>query len=628
MTTTRLRRHGLALAAAALLATLAAPAPAAQAATHDGRTVLSIGHTDAMQTYYENGELGLRVKDDTGDSPVYRDPDDVLFQVLPEAETPIPPGDDWSFLGDVGDPVWMLPLTQDADLLWPGWSTEPLSKGQFKNDQVSMSLTSVSGPGEVILWSVGTFGAPNVTFNSRDGLADAINVNVPAHVHSYWGFTATGSYTLTWEVSGTLADGTEVSTGNVDYRWQVGELPSGSDPDPTDPTDPAAPDLTDRLVLDEGHVDVFSAHLDGQDLTLQTKDDTRLHSGTTAYRDPDDIAFHAVPESKITLGSDMPYDWQHLGEAGDEVWWLPDTDMQGILFAGWSTETIGKGVLADEALDLTMTGLSGPGDLVMMQVDGFGAANVQVDTEQSLPQTITTGTKTHAHTNWYFTEPGVYSLTWQAEATLVDGTEVASDPETYVFVVDEWPADDGDDGDDGDDDGDGDGDDGDPGSPALENTQVITATIDADNGGLILSVDPNDRNVDLGAATLNNTATRWTSTGGLRPVTVTDTRTADPGWNASGQVGNFSSGDYAFDGGHLSWTPGISSTGDSQEVSPGPSVDGLLDGGQGLSVSQLLASASAGNGNGTAVLDADLRLDLPTDVESGTYTALVTFTAI
>lgn len=63
-------------------------------------------------------------------------------------------------------------------------------------------------------------------------------------------------------------------------------------------------------------------------------------------------------------------------------------------------------------------------------------------------------------------------------------------------------------------------------------------------------------------------------------------------------------------------------------MTPGPAVEGLLDGGPGLAASQLLASAASGAGNGTAVLQADLYLDLPTDVESGTYSALVTFTAI
>jgi hypothetical protein len=190
-----------------------------------------------------------------------------------------------------------------------------------------------------------------------------------------------------------------------------------------------------------------------------------------------------------------------------------------------------------------------------------------------------------------------------------------------VFVGGDWP------------DGGGPGGPGDPGGPgnpgpAPENAQVITATIDADTGGLVISVNPNDRNVNLPAATLNNTATRWTTSGALRPVTVTDTRSADPGWTASGQVGQFASQDAAFSGAHLAWTPNVASRTDGQTVTAGPGVNGALDGGPGLGTSQTLANAPAGSARGTAVLGAELHLGLPTDVESGTYTALITFTAI
>ncbi len=128
--------------------------------------------------------------------------------------------------------------------------------------------------------------------------------------------------------------------------------------------------------------------------------------------------------------------------------------------------------------------------------------------------------------------------------------------------------------------------------------------------------------------TLSPDAARWSTEGELRPVTVTDTRSADPGWNAVGQVSAFASGDAEYSGAHLGWLPSLASASESQTVTPGPGVDGLLDGGPGMAASQLLAAAAPGAGNGTAVLQADLVLSLPTDVESGTYTALVTFTAI
>jgi surface-anchored protein len=612
--TSALPRAG-ALAAALFLTALAAPA---SAQTSGDRTVLSVGHTDAMQVTYENDEMGLRVKDDTGDSVKFHDPADVLFQVLPHAEMAVPEGGALDFIGEPGDPIWLLPFSQDHTLLWPGWSTEELNTGVFKGDKVTMSLVGAEGPGDVALWGLGNFGTPNVWFNSRDALPDSIDVNVNSHVHSTWAFTAPGEYTLSWEFTGALADGTEVSTGSVDYHWIVGELPGEDpgDPDP-DPGDPAAPDLDDRLILDEGHVDVLSTTIEGDALSLKVKDGTRLHAPDTVERDPDDVAFHAVPESELVLSQEVIDYWQ-VGDrysAGDSVWWLPDSQQQGVLFAGWNSDIAG-GLLKDDALSLEFTDFSGPGDLLMfMPGDGIEPTILYADTADGLPDTIATRARTHAHTDWLFSEPGVYTLTWRATAVLTDGTPISSDPEEFVFVVGEWPAEDPDDPDD-------------PGNPELESTQTITATVDTDAGGLVISVDPDDRDVVLPAMALNSTATRWTTEGELRPVTVTDTRSADPGWNAAAQVSEFASDAGGFSSSHLGWLPGVVSTGDTQQVAPGSAVEGELDGGPGLATSQILAAAAAGAGKGTCVLGADLHLDLPTDVESGTYTALVTFTAI
>ncbi|SDE16133.1 choice-of-anchor M domain-containing protein [Glycomyces harbinensis] len=604
-----------ALLAAVLLLPLAWPSPVAAEPVGD-RTLLSVGHTDAMQVYMDGDRLDLRVKDDTGASTRYHDPADVLFQVLPEAETAIPGGGIWDFIGDAGDPMWMLPLTQDPNLLWPGWSTEPIAKGQFKNDKISLNLVDVSGPGDAVLWTVRNFGEPTLFASSRDGLPDAIPVGVPAHVHAFWAFTAEGAYTLTWQATGTLADGTAVTTEEVEYHWHVGELPADPDPDPDpDPTDPDLPDESDlegRLVLDEGHVDVLSVDDTENGLDLRAKDGTRLHGPADVYRDPDDVAFHAAPESEIVLGDQFANPgYDQVGAPGETRWHLPDTQKDGVLFAGWDTAEIPTGVLADDAVDLTLTGFSGPGELVMLTVDDFGDASVKVDTADALPQSIATSARTHAHANWFFSEPGVYRLTWQARAEATDGTTLSSPPRDYLFVVGERP----------------DGGDPDP-DPVLENTQTITAELDTDTGGLVLSVDPADRTVTLPAMTLSPDATRWSTAGDLRPVTVTDTRSADPGWNATAQVSAFVSGEDQLPGSHLGWLPTLTSKGAEQTVNPGPAVEGLLDGGPGLATSQLLASAASGAGTGTAVLQADLFLDLPTDVESGTYTALVTFTAI
>ncbi len=162
--------------------------------------------------------------------------------------------------------------------------------------------------------------------------------------------------------------------------------------------------------------------------------------------------------------------------------------------------------------------------------------------------------------------------------------------------------------------------------------KAVTASISASAGALVISVDPADRTVVLPAAALSASGDRWESTGKLRPVTVTDTRSAQPGWTASGQVANgFSSADgQSFSGSYLGWTPTVTAQGAQQRVVAGPVAEPYVVGqtGTGLGGSATLATAPSGAGRGTARLDADLKLSVPTETAAGTYTGALTLTAI
>lgn len=95
------------------------------------------------------------------------------------------------------------------------------------------------------------------------------------------------------------------------------------------------------------------------------------------------------------------------------------------------------------------------------------------------------------------------------------------------------------------------------GEPDL--SQQIITTIDEEAGALVVSVDPDDRTVQMSTAELADSADRWASTGELRPVTVTDTRVDAPGWQVSGH-----SGDFAGDAGEVDARYGLGAPG------PGP----------------------------------------------------------
>ncbi len=140
--------------------------------------------------------------------------------------------------------------------------------------------------------------------------------------------------------------------------------------------------------------------------------------------------------------------------------------------------------------------------------------------------------------------------------------------------------------------------------------------------------------------------------GKLRQIYVVDTRTADTGWTATGQVSAFSNGTATFSGDNLGWTPKnitkfsqpFTAPGESAytmqptkgaSVAPGtgfglgtgttPSTDTLVSGNvPGVT----LGYALTGHGLGLAALDADLLLWIPVQKPAGVYSATLTLTAV
>ncbi|WP_166347481.1 TIGR03773 family transporter-associated surface protein [Phytoactinopolyspora limicola] len=200
----------------------------------DPRTVLTNEHVDLLAPVLDDGELAMRAKVGSAASYTFYDPADLLVQVKdPEAATSVPGGDGYAFLGEEGDPLWVIPQTQDPDVVWAGWSTEELPAGTFVDDAVRMIMHDVEGPGEVeVFQSSGLGGGPTRIFSTTDTL-EPVHQAVGRHVHAHWAFTALGAYTMTFEVAGTLEDGGELTTGPVEYAFVVGDVEC----DPDDPGD-------------------------------------------------------------------------------------------------------------------------------------------------------------------------------------------------------------------------------------------------------------------------------------------------------------------------------------------------------------------------------------------------------
>ncbi|MEV4312600.1 Ig-like domain-containing protein [Actinocrispum sp. NPDC049592] len=164
-------------------------------------------------------------------------------------------------------------------------------------------------------------------------------------------------------------------------------------------------------------------------------------------------------------------------------------------------------------------------------------------------------------------------------------------------------------------------------------SERISTTVLA--GELLISVE--NQNVTLPSPVMLPDGSLLQTAGAINPVRVTDTRAGNPGWNVSGQVTDFGDGaSHAINGANLGWTPKVIDKVAAQTITAGPTVaagNGLAPGaaapaGVGLSAARTLATATALAGNGTAHLGADLALNVPTSTVAGTYTAVLTLTAI
>jgi Bacterial Ig-like domain (group 3) len=157
----------------------------------------------------------------------------------------------------------------------------------------------------------------------------------------------------------------------------------------------------------------------------------------------------------------------------------------------------------------------------------------------------------------------------------------------------------------------------------VSDTETLTTKVDA--GTLVLTAG--GPTVDLGPLALNSANSLLVSNAkDINPVTVTDTRAGNLGWNVNGVVGDFKdSANDTISSTGLGWTPKIIDSQSVQNVTAGALV---APGGSGLSTPHLLASAAPGASIGTAHLGATLQLQAPTSTKPGQYTTTLTLTAI
>ena len=189
------------------------PPAAAQrqaAAPAGGRRVISDGHVD-MGPQLDGTTLTIRLKDDVTTPPTWRELADVTLKVTDKARIDVPSGAGYAFLGKAGDKVHLLPQSQQAGIVWPGWNTQHDSLVKGTRGNVTWRLKQVDGPGAFKLFLTGSFGTPEVIFDSDKQLPQQLSIAPNTHAHGNWAFTKAGLYKLTVEMGATTTAGRTVS---------------------------------------------------------------------------------------------------------------------------------------------------------------------------------------------------------------------------------------------------------------------------------------------------------------------------------------------------------------------------------------------------------------------------------
>ncbi|MCP2636510.1 choice-of-anchor M domain-containing protein [Microbacterium sp. HD4P20] len=232
-----------AAAAIALAAAIIAPAGAtddegldqtldADMAVVEGERVLDAGHVD-MGPKFVDGRWTFLIHDDVAKADanaasVWRFPDQTVFHVLDAGQLTVPDDPAYEFVGAApGETVWVVPQTQHPEVVWLGWNTQDPEVMQAIDRGVTLSLTGVQGPGIATTYlQSGSFGEPQVLFDSRVPDAQEAWVDVNTHTHANWVFTEPGVYLMRFQAEADLIDGTTVSDSQV-LRFAVG---SATDP--------------------------------------------------------------------------------------------------------------------------------------------------------------------------------------------------------------------------------------------------------------------------------------------------------------------------------------------------------------------------------------------------------------
>ncbi|MDR2252974.1 MAG: choice-of-anchor M domain-containing protein, partial [Bifidobacteriaceae bacterium] len=199
-----------------------------------GQRVLQAGHID-MGPKYDDGSWRFLIHDDVAKADanatsVWRYPAETVFHVLDAAKLTVPDDPAYEFLGAApGSEVYVVPQTQNPEVVWVGWNTQDPQVMETIDRGITLSLGGVQGPGVMTVYlQSGSFGEPQLLWDSRAAGAQPIWVDVNTHTHANWVFTEPGVYLVDLTADADLIDGTHVSDTQR-IRFAVGAATAPDD---------------------------------------------------------------------------------------------------------------------------------------------------------------------------------------------------------------------------------------------------------------------------------------------------------------------------------------------------------------------------------------------------------------
>lgn len=203
--------------------------PNAQKTCND-KLLLDYGHIDIQMRLDENNDVDVKIKDETAihGSPLeYRDLDDILVGIYDNALfEPVSylKTEPYKFVGDQESPFYYLPLVQKPDILWPGYNTMGVDYDKFDGPiDLHLKPKNIPAGASYGLFTDGDWGAPGEVLVDSTKQDYTINTTYAAHVHSHWAFSHPGVYELEVSYSGTLKDGTKVSSEGDTLTFLIGD---------------------------------------------------------------------------------------------------------------------------------------------------------------------------------------------------------------------------------------------------------------------------------------------------------------------------------------------------------------------------------------------------------------------